>query len=597
LLKSKISALQESISHITDQIQTAQQQWQSTVAQLGPKHGLSIDEKKRVEAYLEQQQERLTIIRVHHDAIQAAEKKHQSSHLKVADLEKQDQAEHAQLKLLRTELENHEQQSKKCADQVEQQGQQLLKLYERIAESMEKHRFDSNTVIRAELAPLSLALISFQEHADMLTERQQKWTDLDKLIGVLNSQIQSCKQEVTRSTEELTQNKNEQQKTQTLLTEAQQQRRTWFEGATIGFVRLKDKQATESAEKSLQEEQQHQGTIKAELENRLGQITVAQQNIEQLLKQKNELNTSFEHQLSQSPFECLETFLAALMPEDEQLNLQRLKQNIDQELKGSEALLKQNQREFAQHRTERPASLQGEFEGEEQGLGLQQHLELLSEKSERLGELDQQNQRRLGELKLQLDKDQEAQIQQKDLLSQLEQQRQTHDDWSHLNGLIGSADGSKFRKFAQGLTLDHLVHLANRQLKRLHGRYLLKRKADGSLELMVVDTWQADTERDTKTLSGGESFLTSLALALALSDLVSQKTNIDSLFLDEGFGTLDPDMLNMALDALDALNASGKMIGVISHVEALKERIPVQIQINKSAGLGVSRMDPAYAVH
>ena len=90
---------------------------------------------------------------------------------------------------------------------------------------------------------------------------------------------------------------------------------------------------------------------------------------------------------------------------------------------------------------------------------------------------------------------------------------------------------------------------------------------------------------------GGESFLVSLALALALSDLVSHKTSIDSLFLDEGFGTLDGDTLDIAIDALDALNASGKMIGVISHVESLKERIATQIRLKPQAGQGVSRVE------
>ena len=96
--------------------------------------------------------------------------------------------------------------------------------------------------------------------------------------------------------------------------------------------------------------------------------------------------------------------------------------------------------------------------------------------------------------------------------------------------------------------------------------------------------------RDTRTLSGGEGFLVSLALALALSDLVSNKTSIDSLFLDEGFGSLDGDTLEIALTALDALNASGKMIGIISHVEALKERIPAQIRVEKGGGIGHSRL-------
>ena len=182
------------------------------------------------------------------------------------------------------------------------------------------------------------------------------------------------------------------------------------------------------------------------------------------------------------------------------------------------------------------------------------------------------------------------------LWEQIGAQEADADLWHHLNGLIGSADGAKYRKFAQGLTLDHLVHLANRQLGRLQARYRLARRTAGDLELEVVDTWQADATRDTRTLSGGESFLVSLALALALSDLVSHKTSIDSLFLDEGFGTLDAETLEIALDALDSLNAGGKTIGIISHVEALKERIPVQIRVRKGIGLGYSGLDAQFAV-
>ena len=176
------------------------------------------------------------------------------------------------------------------------------------------------------------------------------------------------------------------------------------------------------------------------------------------------------------------------------------------------------------------------------------------------------------------------------LFDQIGLQSADADIWQRLDGLIGSAKGDKFRKFAQGLTLDHLLHLANRHLARLHGRYLLRRKITGELELDIVDAWQGDTTRDTRTLSGGEGFLVSLALALALSDLVSNKTSIDSLFLDEGFGSLDGDTLEVALTALDSLNASGKMIGIISHVEAMKERIAAQIRVEKGGGVGHSRL-------
>ena len=207
-----------------------------------------------------------------------------------------------------------------------------------------------------------------------------------------------------------------------------------------------------------------------------------------------------------------------------------------------------------------------------------------------------ENATRQGEVTQQLRQDTDNRTQLQGLQQQIDEASNHLATWAHLNHLIGSQKGDKFRKFAQGLTLDNLVWLANQQLNRLHGRYMLKRKLSEELELEVVDTWQADAVRDTRTLSGGESFLVSLALALALSDLVSHKTRIDSLFLDEGFGTLDAETLDIALDALDALNASGKTIGVISHVEAMKERIPVQIKVKKINGLGVSRLAKEYAV-
>jgi len=196
----------------------------------------------------------------------------------------------------------------------------------------------------------------------------------------------------------------------------------------------------------------------------------------------------------------------------------------------------------------------------------------------------------LGAHRALLTRDEQARHNQQSLFAQIAAQTAEADIWQRLDGLIGSARGDKFRKFAQGLTLDHLLHLANRHLARLHGRYLLRRKATGELELDIVDSWQGEVARDTRTLSGGESFLVSLALALALSDLVSHKTSIDSLFLDEGFGTLDADTLEIALNALDTLNASGKMIGVISHVEGMKERIPAQIRVEKGGGVGYSQL-------
>ncbi len=159
--------------------------------------------------------------------------------------------------------------------------------------------------------------------------------------------------------------------------------------------------------------------------------------------------------------------------------------------------------------------------------------------------------------------------------------------WQKLNNLIGSANGDKFRRFAQGLTLARLVRLANVQLSRLNARYEILKAPDADLALAIVDNEQAGAVRPMESLSGGESFLVSLALALGLSDLASHKTRIDSLFVDEGFGTLDSQTLEEVMTALENLRMRGKTIGIISHVEMLKERITTQIQVRKR-GDGVS---------
>ena len=163
------------------------------------------------------------------------------------------------------------------------------------------------------------------------------------------------------------------------------------------------------------------------------------------------------------------------------------------------------------------------------------------------------------------------------------QEKECH-RWEKLHGLIGSADGKKFRNFAQGLTFELMVSHANRQLEKMTDRYLLIRDDKQPLVLNVVDNYQAGEIRSTKNLSGGESFIVSLTLALGLSKMASRKVRVDSLFLDEGFGSLDEDTLETALETLSGLQQDGKLIGIISHVSALKERIATQITITPLSG-------------
>ncbi len=164
--------------------------------------------------------------------------------------------------------------------------------------------------------------------------------------------------------------------------------------------------------------------------------------------------------------------------------------------------------------------------------------------------------------------------------------------WGKLHELIGSGDGKKYRNFAQGLTFEIMVDHANRQLRKMSDRYLLVHDPLQPLELNVIDNYQAGERRSAKNLSGGESFLVSLALALGLSQMSSRKVRVDSLFLDEGFGTLDEEALETALEALSGVQQSGKLIGIISHVAALRERITTQIQVEPVSG-GKSRLSGA----
>lgn len=190
----------------------------------------------------------------------------------------------------------------------------------------------------------------------------------------------------------------------------------------------------------------------------------------------------------------------------------------------------------------------------------------------------------IGRINQVLNDDKQRKKQYSEIANSIELQQKEYQRWNNLDKLIGSADGKKFSRFAQGLTLARLTGLANRHLVRLSDRYQILKSPEKDLELQIIDRYQADVVRPMSTLSGGESFLVSLALALGLSDLASRKVQINSLFIDEGFGTLDADTLDIAISALENLQANGKSIGIISHVDALKERIGTQIQVAKQPG-------------
>ena len=415
---------------------------------------------------------------------------------------------------------------------------------------------------------------NYQQKAELdktLIAQQEKHQSLAASLGEQTSKLEQLEKDLGMTSDDLA---KVQQERQALFGDKQihqqeQLMNARMEEATKELETLKA--AFNRCELTLREWQTKQAAFSKELTAKQSDFTV--------------VNESWTQALSASPFESETEFEQALLDEQLRADLVALKQRLDNAIVSSSAKLKaakQSVEELLEHAN---AAKWQEVE--------------IEQVEQQVSDCQQQQQStasQIGAINANLEMDKKNRENQQHLFKEIDQKQQAFDDISQLNSLIGSKNGDKFRKFAQGLTLENLVYLANKQLQRLHGRYELKRKAEDGLELQVLDTWQGDVVRDTKTLSGGESFLVSLALALALSDLVSHKTSIDSLFLDEGFGTLDSDTLDIALNALDNLNASGKMIGVISHVEALKERVPVQLKITKHSGLGVSEMSKEFKV-
>ncbi len=199
-----------------------------------------------------------------------------------------------------------------------------------------------------------------------------------------------------------------------------------------------------------------------------------------------------------------------------------------------------------------------------------------------------QAQRELGALQAELHADDQRRQQRIAQTQILDSRRAAARRWALLDELIGARDGSRFKRYAQQFTLEVLIEFANEHLAHLSRRYRLRRGAE-ALSLLVIDSDLADEVRSVHSLSGGETFLVSLALALGLASLSSQRLRVESLFIDEGFGSLDADTLNTAMEALDRLQAQGRRVGVISHVPDLAERIGVQVRVEPT-GAGRSRV-------
>ncbi|GAB3201377.1 exonuclease SbcC [Pontibacter aydingkolensis] len=409
---------------------------------------------------------------------------------------------------------------------------------------------------------------TYAQKQKMLDEMREKYTSTREQVKHLKDRVQEKATELQQRQQAL---KEEHEQ----LTTLKATRHTLFgdkdpvQERQTAQRELKNK--TTQAEEARSRQQQKQQELQ-EARNRQADCHSKHQQNKSVL---DEMSAGLLRVLQQKGIETIEALSQMLLDRDEADRLANLKAQTEKHLTELRKSISDAEHELAQLQAK-------ELTHESIDTLKQQHQES-TEKARTLIAQRARHQQILEQDAAQRDKN-------KELASQLTTQQQVFHRWAQLSDLIGSSDGTKFSKFAQGLTLARLVELANRHLHKLNDRYRILKSTTDDLELLIIDTYQAEAVRPMNTLSGGESFLVSLALALGLSDLAGRRTQINSLFIDEGFGTLDAETLDAAISTLENLQASGKMIGIISHVEALKERISTQIKVQRQPG-GVSKVE------
>lgn len=419
------------------------------------------------------------------------------------------------------------------------------------------------------------------QHIDTLAQLLQRYQGLETKLSHINDTITGIEQALTRLVADqhhLTQNQHQvRQRQQALaqeISELQAQRYALFGEQAVDLVSHALIQAKNQA---LQDYQ----TSQTAFHEQLNQLQILQQQIASLTTSTTQLKTAqqtlqadIQQRFATLGFVDDADYRAAVLVDTERERLQQLANQLHDSQQRNHNLL-----------TEAKRTQQQLLDHPQTALSVEQLLDALGQLQQQFSE----QQKQLGAVEQQLAANEALKQNQQQLLDAINQQRNYTEEWKVLHQLIGSSDGKKFRNFAQGLTFNIMVAHANEQLKKMSDRYLLIADSEQPLMLNVMDNYQGGQIRTSKNLSGGESFIISLSLALGLSNMASHRMQVDSLFLDEGFGTLDEEALDVALDTLTNLQQSGKLIGVISHIQALKDRISSQIQVVPQTG-GISKI-------
>lgn len=318
----------------------------------------------------------------------------------------------------------------------------------------------------------------------------------------------------------------------------------------------------------------HFSSLHQQFEQQRQQLEQLKTQTQQIEQQHAQVQHDIQNWLNEHPNFNLELLIQLNQIPIQQVQALRTKlQQAEQAQYEAQSSLKVLQEQLEQHQTQQPKLSQS---------ALHTQLEQLQVQFEQ-----QQNAR--DALKVRIEVHQQSLNKQQQFADQIAKIQVEETRWNKISSLIGDAKGKDFRELAQQYNLDILVEYANQQLGLLSQRYTLKR-LENSLSLGIIDHDMDGELRSVSSLSGGESFLTALALSLAIANMASGSMKIESLFIDEGFGTLDASSLHMVMNALDQLQNQGRKVVLISHIQEMHERIPVQIQVNP-LGAGASTIE------
>lgn len=472
--------------------------------------------------------------------------------------------------------------SEKLEANAENDKKAAEKKLSELKDDLEKFRagFEAlKLAVSQKLQPLGITEILESEvtsQLDSLKSRLNAWqeqvkqkNEIEKQIAEIDSEVKRLDAVIETQSNALAEKQKNLERLEKEHAAGTDERKKLYGGKKPDDEEIRFNKAIEVAEKA----EKKARTLNAELQQKL---TTAKTHVESLKKSIEQrepdlkkAETDFSAALEPVGFEDEKQFLEARLKDEDRETLSSQAKELDDAL--TELKAKQKDREarlaseVAQKTTDKTLEeLEPQFKEYENTL--------------------KESRDAIAGLKHKLSENLAAKERIKEKQSAIEAQKKECLRWEKLHGIIGSADGKKYRNFAQGLTFELMVSHANRQLEKMTDRYLLIRDEEQPLELNVVDNYQAGEIRSTKNLSGGESFIVSLTLALGLSKMASRKVRVDSLFLDEGFGTLDEESLETALETLSGLQHDGKLIGIISHVPALKERISTQITIASKSG-------------